>query len=184
MGVIANPTETCAAIFGGVCVPFHAVFVCGRITEMESYAVILLGISCFIFIVGRRFEMLTKRWWLQAGTLFREGVSIVVILPFTPRALREHSDNVCLNGSYRTTKVSVTAYNLIVFHDRGIHEVLIIGDRTFFKRINLISDPLCPCFRLQNIGIRVQCVLNTFIGKEGASLCCSENEEVNQFTVR
>ena len=26
-------------------------------------------------------------------------------------------------------------------------------------------------------------MLNTFSGKDGTSLCCSENEEVNQFTI-
>ena len=82
MRFIANPVEAGTASVCGVCALFYAVFMCGRIKKMESHTIIILGISRFIFIYGRRLEIFAERWWLWAATLFRVGVAIVVLLFF------------------------------------------------------------------------------------------------------
>ena len=99
-----------------------------------------------LFICGS-FRVIKRIWIIRFGI---------------PLLLSNHRHNGLGNGGRRTLEDCVGVRNIVKSKRSLVHEILGVGNFTILNVIDLISDPLCPCLRLNNVKVRSGNVLKFF----------------------
>jgi len=154
-----NTTRVC-----GMSVPLEAVAVCWTIIETKSCAIELFCVVGFVFFSSRRVFPVRKKWWTLTPFNFDERpvVVIILLLAFLGLALGcKHDNDVFMNFVYRTFKSVKGGANFLILNGGWAHKIWTYGNVSFFEWIDLVPNPLCPNFRLRNLRVNIECVLDS-----------------------
>jgi len=143
----------------------------GTITQVKMCAVIIQGVPQ---LVPHALRILKVRNKWRCFALDDFGVIVVSIVGrrFTLKGLVllcEHGDDVFLDHSDQTLKLAGNTHNFIVFNHCLVHEILAVDESAVLKIVHFITDPLCPCLRLEDFSIHVQQMLELFDINKGSS---------------